>query len=840
MSVVALQADTSTDDHDRSREITKSPSSKSWWIVDAVKFLYNLPFTSIVRYVYKKEPLILFTVIGSNWILPSIVELIAPWYLCTHSILSETMTLQQDINQQLNAMDVSTIPIYVLYKIVGLTLYYSSLRTITRYFNGRINLRLRILMRRLIMEKIIYSEIDSLQNAYQTSLGYPVNPRALERTIMRDLNSSINVIFEQIPSTFKHSSRLSRNVYNLYLRRDKLDTVLIIYPFLYQFTREIVGAFTTWDMNDELTFRARKSKQLMSKLITNTVIGLNEIQIMNYDEYQLNKLNVLMDNFFKAKYSMSALFTDVMDDMRNHSILRWLCDVLLEIKLRNNRYNDDTLPTISHKEYNQMKAKCNSLFNSLTKLYRSINGIRYNINRQLYLKKLLYLPGFKDEEKQLKETRGFQYDIEFEFIEFEYVYFKYQQTDSSHANGDNEPTNITRQFIDDQVEITKESHANDTNDEDISEMKGEIVQTNSKEQEESTKHEFKLMVNETITFERGKTYGICGRNESGKTTLVDILCKLRKPLFMDCTVNGFISYDLVSRVEIRKQISYVSQTPFLFEGTVGENIHIANPDASIEEVKAAAELGGVFLSIQNESKSNGRGRGRGRRGRRGKGKRRGKRRKGKRTIATHMVEGIVNWRKHDESNQAMDDKQETKDGFMNYLLSFLWKMDDKQIDKHGSEQWSTADLYDMNKNKKKAKKKEPIDDDNWNTIDYKHERLNYQVKGNGNNVSGGLKQSIALSRVFLRRASKIVICDESFNSMDMIKKNAHIYPALFEFIAKHNMALIMISHDILECFNDLDHIIVLDHGVVHKQGTHQYLMDNSLLYTKLCGQKSKD
>ena len=209
-------------------EIAKQ-SSSSWWIVDAFKFIYDLPFTSIVRYVYHKEPLILFTVITSNWLIPPTIEWIAPWWMVPHSILSEYLQLQSDLNQQLNVIDLSTISIKIIYKIVGLTLYYSSLRTCTRYINGRINLKLRMLMRRLIMEKIIYSEIGALQIAYASTLGYPIDPRQLERQIMRDLNSSINVIFEQIPNTFTHSSRLCKNIYTLYQKKEKLDYILIAY-----------------------------------------------------------------------------------------------------------------------------------------------------------------------------------------------------------------------------------------------------------------------------------------------------------------------------------------------------------------------------------------------------------------------------------------------------------------------------------------------------------------------------------------------------------------------------------------------------------------------------------
>jgi ATP-binding cassette subfamily B protein len=48
---------------------------------------------------------------------------------------------------------------------------------------------------------------------------------------------------------------------------------------------------------------------------------------------------------------------------------------------------------------------------------------------------------------------------------------------------------------------------------------------------------------------------------------------------------------------IRKQISYVSQQPVLFSSSVGENISLANPDASLEEITAVARLAAIHDEI---------------------------------------------------------------------------------------------------------------------------------------------------------------------------------------------------------------------------------------------------
>jgi len=89
--------------------------------------------------------------------------------------------------------------------------------------------------------------------------------------------------------------------------------------------------------------------------------------------------------------------------------------------------------------------------------------------------------------------------------------------------------------------------------------------------------------------EPGAFVGVAGQSGSGKSTLLKLLPILHTPLEGRILIDG---YD-VTKVELqslRKQIGVVLQDTLLFDGTVQENIALSEPEATAEEIVAAARL----------------------------------------------------------------------------------------------------------------------------------------------------------------------------------------------------------------------------------------------------------
>ena len=111
--------------------------------------------------------------------------------------------------------------------------------------------------------------------------------------------------------------------------------------------------------------------------------------------------------------------------------------------------------------------------------------------------------------------------------------------------------------------------------------------------------ESKTNVLENLNFEiqPEQTVALVGRSGSGKTTLSKLILGLYPPTDGKVLIDGH-DVSSVSLRSLRSQVGVVDQDTFLFGGTIRENISIAHPEASLEEVIQAAKYAGADEFIQ--------------------------------------------------------------------------------------------------------------------------------------------------------------------------------------------------------------------------------------------------
>lgn len=91
-----------------------------------------------------------------------------------------------------------------------------------------------------------------------------------------------------------------------------------------------------------------------------------------------------------------------------------------------------------------------------------------------------------------------------------------------------------------------------------------------------------------LTVNPGETVAIVGRTGAGKSSLANLITRFYEVDQGEVTIDGY-NVNSVTQQSLRRQIGVVTQDPFLFSGTIEDNIRYGRPEASREEVIEAAK-----------------------------------------------------------------------------------------------------------------------------------------------------------------------------------------------------------------------------------------------------------
>ena len=108
-----------------------------------------------------------------------------------------------------------------------------------------------------------------------------------------------------------------------------------------------------------------------------------------------------------------------------------------------------------------------------------------------------------------------------------------------------------------------------------------------------------VLRNINLEAQPGQTIALVGHTGAGKTSIINLLCRFYQPQKGQILVDG---HDIWERElsSYRQQVGLVLQEPFLFSGTLRDNLRFGAPDATDEELWAALETVGLKESFQQQ------------------------------------------------------------------------------------------------------------------------------------------------------------------------------------------------------------------------------------------------
>ncbi|WP_042351845.1 ABC transporter ATP-binding protein [Bacillus massiliigorillae] len=141
---------------------------------------------------------------------------------------------------------------------------------------------------------------------------------------------------------------------------------------------------------------------------------------------------------------------------------------------------------------------------------------------------------------------------------------------------------------------TEEEGIDERNKDVLRDVKGEVSFQNvsfSYEEEGSTLRHI------TFTAKPGDTVALVGPTGAGKTTIINLLSRFYNYNEGVITIDG-VDVTSVTRASVRKQMAFVLQESFLFQGTIEENIRYGRLEASEDEIIEAAKLANAHSFIE--------------------------------------------------------------------------------------------------------------------------------------------------------------------------------------------------------------------------------------------------
>lgn len=182
--------------------------------------LKNTPVVVFYGYLWKTKKMQFFMNLFVSYGLPILLESL-PWYFSRRKIGRRLRTQKNTITNSM--IDRKEFSWESAHSYIALTMLYTLLENIERHLTYKVTVMNRLYVKRLVLEKILYSEIW----AFTEFQG-----RELEYRISTEIHNTLRLFSYVVPNILSSLYAIVREGFELYEGRAKLDWMLVIRPVI--------------------------------------------------------------------------------------------------------------------------------------------------------------------------------------------------------------------------------------------------------------------------------------------------------------------------------------------------------------------------------------------------------------------------------------------------------------------------------------------------------------------------------------------------------------------------------------------------------------------------------
>ena len=251
-----------------------------------------LPISTFYLYLWRVAPNLLIETLFVNYLFPVILESL-PVYLSRRHLSKALRETRNNIQHRLITNDFKKINLKLtLVTFAFKSLIFSLLTTVEQLWRTRVMLKNRLLIKRMILERILYSEIGSLQRTYcRVYKTSTVQTDLLDQLVFNDINETLQLFNSTLPAIIRGFYSFVFQTRDLFLIRQRIDALALLRPTLLSLSSEAIIWFKDKFIVDKQALQMTINQADMSRVVGDMIDGLPEIQVNNDQESQLKRLD---------------------------------------------------------------------------------------------------------------------------------------------------------------------------------------------------------------------------------------------------------------------------------------------------------------------------------------------------------------------------------------------------------------------------------------------------------------------------------------------------------------------------------------------------------------------